>query len=70
MWREVTGNTTLPGVTKLIAAQETGLLRIVPGGDPEAYPQLDAGNSSTLSAAANERVGALVLACGLLPTIG
>lgn len=60
VWREVTSNATLPGVAELIAAQEVGLLHIVPGGDPAAYPQLDAGEASTLSAAAREGAAIII----------
>lgn len=60
VWREVTGDATLPGATELIAAQGAGLLQIVSGGDPTAYPQLDAGESSTLSAAAREGAAVII----------
>jgi predicted nucleic acid-binding protein len=52
VWREVTADPIKAGVSQLQAASDTGLLTVVPEGDPAAYPQLDAGESTVLSAAA------------------
>lgn len=59
VWEEAAGDPTKPGVEALISARGEGLLAVVEEGDRAAYPQLDAGESAVLSAAA--AVGALVL---------
>lgn len=59
VWEEAAGDPAKPGVEALIQARDEGLLTVVEEGDPAAYPQLDAGESTVLSAAAT--VGALVL---------
>jgi predicted nucleic acid-binding protein len=60
VWLEVAGDPSKPGVEALLRARETGVLEIVAQGDPAAFPQLDAGESSVLSAAAAEGASILV----------
>ena len=45
---------------RLRALCRLGLLHIVPGSDPTSYLQLDAGEASTLSAAARERAAVIM----------
>ncbi|MHB0874977.1 MAG: DUF3368 domain-containing protein [Anaerolineae bacterium] len=52
VWDEVTGNQSSPGAELIRLARETGLLALVAEGDPAAFPRLDAGGSTVLSAAA------------------
>ena len=59
VWAEVTADPTKPGVAELLRARQDGLLLIVDEGDPNAFPQLDAGESTVLSAAT--AAGAAVL---------
>ena len=51
VWAEVADDPHKPGVAALRAARDTGLLVVVNEGDPDAFPQLDAGESTVLSAA-------------------
>jgi predicted nucleic acid-binding protein len=52
VWQEVVGDPTKPGTGALLRARADGLLTVVDEGDPDAFPQLDAGESTVLSAAA------------------
>jgi predicted nucleic acid-binding protein len=52
VWFEVQRDPAKAGAANLLQAQEDGVLTIVQEGDPAAYPQLDEGESSVLSAAA------------------
>lgn len=52
VWVEVTGDPEKPGVRALPKARREGLLSVVEEGDPSAFPQLDDGESTVLSAAA------------------
>lgn len=52
VWQEVTGDPNKPGIGQVHAARDDGLLAVVNEGDPGAFPQLDAGESTVLSAAA------------------
>ncbi|MGD9889792.1 MAG: DUF3368 domain-containing protein [Dehalococcoidia bacterium] len=60
VWEEVTANPAKPGVPELMKAREEGLLAVVEEGDADAYPQLDAGESTVLTAAAAARAAVLV----------
>lgn len=60
VWREVTGNPVKPGVSELLKAYDEGLLAVVEEGDAEAFPQLDAGESTVLTAAAAAHAAVLV----------
>lgn len=51
VWREVTGDSSQPGVQAVLGAEQTGLLTVVEEGDPSEFPFLGAGEASTLSAA-------------------
>jgi predicted nucleic acid-binding protein len=59
VWDEVVGDAAKPGVAALLQASEERMLLVVEEGDPDAYPQVDPGESTVLSAAA--AVGAIVL---------
>jgi predicted nucleic acid-binding protein len=60
IWEEVTVNPDKPGLARLLEARENELLAIVDEGDAAAFPQLDAGESTVLSAAAVARAAVLV----------
>lgn len=51
VWDEVTGDLIRPGAQSCAAAEQAGLLRVVAEGDSADFPQIDAGEASTLSAA-------------------
>jgi predicted nucleic acid-binding protein len=51
VWQEVAGGAGRPGADALREARRDGLLVVVPEGDPSDYPQLEAGEAATLSAA-------------------
>jgi len=59
VWDEVTGDPSKSGVAALLRARDQALVVVVEEGDASAYPQLDAGESTVLSAAAT--AGAVVL---------
>lgn len=52
VWQEVAADPSRPGVAALHAARDRGLLQVAEEGDPTAYPELDAGEATVLSAAA------------------
>jgi uncharacterized protein len=60
VWDEVQRDPTKPGADRLVEARHQGLLAIVDEGDESAYPQLDEGESSVLSAAAASRGIAII----------
>ena len=60
VWREVAGDPNRPGVLALVQAEAEGVLRIIDAGDETAYPELDAGENATLSAAAEMRAHVIV----------
>ncbi len=60
VWGEVAGDAARPGVTALFAARDRGLLVVVEEGDPAAYPELDAGEATVVSAAAATRAAVLL----------
>jgi len=60
VWREVAGNLHKPGVSALTLARTRGLLVVVIEGDAAVFPELDAGESSVLSAAAVAGAAVLV----------
>lgn len=51
VWAEVASDPGKPGVEALLSARERGLLSVVFEGDPAALPELDAGESTVLTAA-------------------
>ncbi|MGI8825928.1 MAG: DUF3368 domain-containing protein [Chloroflexota bacterium] len=53
VWIEVAHDHNRPGAAALIDAEARGILRIVDAGDEFLYPELDAGESSTLSVASD-----------------
>ncbi|HEX2171163.1 MAG TPA: DUF3368 domain-containing protein [Dehalococcoidia bacterium] len=59
IWEEAAGDPRRRGAAALIDARERGLLLVVDEGDPDAFPQLDPGESTVLSAAA--AAGAIAL---------
>ncbi|MDQ2741543.1 MAG: DUF3368 domain-containing protein [Chloroflexota bacterium] len=59
VWREVADDPGRPGASSLIQAKIQGVLSVIDAGDEEAYGELDAGENSTLSAAA--QLGAFVI---------
>jgi len=59
VWAEVADDPAKPGVVALLQARESGLVAVVEEGDADAFPELDAGESTVLSAAA--AVGPAVL---------
>ena len=46
VWIEVAENPAKPGVAALLNARELGLLAVVDDGDPDAFPELGAGDST------------------------
>jgi predicted nucleic acid-binding protein len=60
VWREVAANPGWPGAQALDRARDEGTLVVVEEGDPAAYPQLDAGESTVQTAAATARAIVLV----------
>lgn len=60
VWEEVAGVPTKPGVAALQRAREAGLLIVVEEGDPHAFPQVDAGESTVLTAAAARGAMAII----------
>jgi predicted nucleic acid-binding protein len=59
VWEEVAADSTRPGVEAIAQAGANGLLQVSPLGEATAYPDLDAGESTTLSAASE--LGAAVI---------
>jgi len=59
VWQEVASDAEKAGAAALLQAREAGLLAVVDEGDPDAFPQLDAGENTVLTAAA--AAGAAVL---------
>lgn len=60
VWDEVAEDPEKPGVRALHEARAAGLLTVVAAGDPGAFPQLDPGESTVLSAAAAARASVLL----------
>ncbi|HET7038165.1 MAG TPA: DUF3368 domain-containing protein [Thermomicrobiaceae bacterium] len=60
VWREVAYDQSKPGVAALYRARAEQLLEVVAEGDPEAFPDLDRGESTVLSAAAVARAAVLI----------
>lgn len=60
VWQEVAGDPTKGGAPTLQRAHAEGLLVVIEAGDPLAFPQLDPGESSVLSAAAAARAAVLI----------
>jgi predicted nucleic acid-binding protein len=60
LWHEAAGDRTKPGVSELLRAREVGLLVIIDEGDPEAFPELDPGESTVLTAASSAGAIALI----------
>ncbi len=60
VWEEVAGDATRPEVASLERGRTDGVLAAVEEGDPEAYPQLDPGESTVLTAAAAAEAAVLV----------
>ncbi len=59
VWEEAAADQAKPGTTALQSARDSGLLVVVQEGDAGAFPQLDPGESTVLSAAA--AIGGAVL---------
>jgi predicted nucleic acid-binding protein len=60
VWDEAAGNSEKPGAAALRQAQEAGFLAVVEEGDAGAYPELDPGESTVLTAAAAVRAAVLI----------
>lgn len=60
VWQEAAGDPTRRGVPALQQARHAGLLTVVEEGDPHAFPQLDPGESTVLSAAGTARAAVLI----------
>ncbi|MBI4491763.1 MAG: DUF3368 domain-containing protein [Chloroflexi bacterium] len=60
VWAEATGNPTKPGVAAIQQARTEGLVAVVDEDDPGAFPELDPGESTVLSAAAAVRAARLI----------
>jgi hypothetical protein len=63
VWEEVVADPGKPGVPLVRAARDEGMLVVVEEGDPNAYPQIDPGESTVVTAAAAAR-GAMRLRQG------
>lgn len=60
VWEEVAGDPERPGAAAVFRARSAGLLVVVDEGDPNAFPRLDPGESTVLTAAAAARAGVIV----------
>ncbi|MGI8968772.1 MAG: DUF3368 domain-containing protein [Chloroflexota bacterium] len=60
VWREVVGDPDRPGTSALIQAEAEGILHVIEAGNETAYPELDAGENTTLSAAAEMKAHVIV----------
>jgi hypothetical protein len=60
VWDEATGDPSKPGVAALLRARADGVLVVVAEGDPAAFPDLDPGECTVLTAAAAARGIALI----------
>lgn len=60
VWEEVTGDREKPGVETILETHSSGLLEVVDEGNPRAFPQLDSGESTVISAAATARATVLI----------
>ena len=60
VWQEVAAVPTKPGVAALQRAWDEGLLVVVEEGDPNAFPQVDPGESTVLTAAAAQRAAVII----------
>lgn len=60
VWEEVAGDPARPGVAALREAREAGLLAMVEEGAAGAIPELDAGESTVLTAAAAAHAAVLI----------
>jgi predicted nucleic acid-binding protein len=60
VWREVASNAEKPGVAALLRARAERLIAVVDEGDPSAFPELDPGESTVLTAAAAAHAAVLV----------
>lgn len=60
VWEEVTGDPDKPGVAAVFRARSAGWLVVVEEGDPNAFPQLDPGESTVLTAAAAAHASVVV----------
>ena len=60
IWNEVTVDPDKPGVAAILRARSAGLLAVVEEGDPRAFPQLDSGESTVLTAAAAAHASVIV----------
>jgi predicted nucleic acid-binding protein len=59
VWKEVASDPARPGTAALLV-QDEGLLAVVEEGDPDAFPSLDEGESTVLTAAAAVRASVIV----------
>lgn len=60
VWDEIARDPEKPGVDALWQARGDAILAVVAEGDPEAFPQLDPGESTVLTAAMVARAAVLV----------
>lgn len=60
VWHEIVVDPAKPGVVEVQKAREAGLLAVVEEGDPRAFPHLDPGESTVLSAAAATHATVLI----------
>jgi predicted nucleic acid-binding protein len=60
VWEEVTGDPDKPGVEAIQSARVAGVLVVVDEGDSTAFPQLDSGESTVLTAAAAAHAAVVV----------
>lgn len=60
VWAEAAGDPVKPGAAALRRAREAGVLAVVEEGDADAYPELDPGESTVLTAAAAARAAVLI----------
>jgi len=60
VWTEVTEDPEKPGISAILQARSAGLLAVVEEGDPVAFPQLDPGECTVLTAAAMARAAVII----------